>query len=169
MTPSEKEKRQEWATPDDVWKKINGVWNFQLDACASLENTKCPAFYGKAADSLSDDCPWVTEHHWRVYCNPGFGKMMPWIEKAITEYQKRSDSVVVVMGKSDQSTKWYKRAQEHCFVVNLAGPRVQFESPEDINATSNNHCNSLFVFGGPPIVSLGKHIKTNIANWYWRE
>ena len=162
--------RQEASTPDILWQKINALWDFQIDVCASFTNRKCERYYdGAFQDALDDQYEWVNENHQRAFCNPPFGKMQPWIEKAIREYQKRPDAVVVVLGKNDPSTKWYRLAQEHCYVIDLAGKRVQFDPAPGIKFTQNNHCNSLFVFGGPPVSSFGKHFKTNKCNWYWSE
>lgn len=161
--------RQEAATPDKLWQKINALWDFQIDVCASPYNTKRQKFFDANQDALSDKCPWVCDEWWRAYCNPPFGKMQPWIDKAIREYQKHPNGLVVVLGKNDPSTKWYRAAQEHCYVIDLAGKRVQFDPAPGIKFTQNNHCNSLFVFGGPPVSSFGKHFKTNKCNWYWND
>lgn len=38
-------KTVEWETPQDFFDKLNAEFGFTLDACATVENAKCPKFY----------------------------------------------------------------------------------------------------------------------------
>lgn len=46
-------KSDEWATPDDLFKKLNQEFRFTLDACANEENHKCDRWFGIREDGLS--------------------------------------------------------------------------------------------------------------------
>jgi site-specific DNA-methyltransferase (adenine-specific) len=45
-----------WATPKDFFQKLDWRFGpFDLDPCASAQNTKCPNFFTEAEDGLSKD------------------------------------------------------------------------------------------------------------------
>ena len=71
-------KTNEWETPQDFYNKLNEEFNFTLDACASLENHKCPIFFTEKENGLIQD--WSSH---RVFCNPPYGREVgKWVEKA---------------------------------------------------------------------------------------
>ena len=35
----------EWSTPDDLFAELNGIFHFDLDACASPANAKCARYF----------------------------------------------------------------------------------------------------------------------------
>lgn len=45
----------EWATPQDLFDKLDATFHFTLDPCATPENTKCAKFYTKGQDGLKQD------------------------------------------------------------------------------------------------------------------
>ena len=45
----------EWATPDNIFKELNSEFNFNLDACATQDNHKCPKFFTKEDDGLAQN------------------------------------------------------------------------------------------------------------------
>jgi site-specific DNA-methyltransferase (adenine-specific) len=45
-------KTNEWATPQDFFDKLNEEFNFNLDPCATTENTKCEFYYTETVDGL---------------------------------------------------------------------------------------------------------------------
>ena len=44
-----------WSTPQDFFDKQNEKHNFNLDACALKENTKCEKFYTPEQDALKQN------------------------------------------------------------------------------------------------------------------
>jgi len=82
-------KSEDWATPQDVFDKLNAEFSFTLDPCATIENNKCDKFYTIAEDGLLQD--WAGE---RVFMNPPYGrKIRVWVRKA---YRSSLDGAVVV-------------------------------------------------------------------------
>ena len=71
----------EWATPQDLFNKLNEKYMFTLDPCATKENAKCDNYITKEDDGLLQD--------WRgevVFMNPPYGReISKWIEKAYIE------------------------------------------------------------------------------------
>lgn len=73
-------KTDDWATPQDLFDKLNTEFNFTLDPCATSENAKCSKFYTKKDNGLSKD--WSGE---KVFCNPPYGRVIgDWVKKCAT-------------------------------------------------------------------------------------
>lgn len=70
----------EWATPQELFDRLNKIFRFNLDAAATLENAKCNEFYTKEENGLSR--PW----HGNVWLNPPYGRQIgAWVKKAYEE------------------------------------------------------------------------------------
>ena len=64
----------EWATPQELFDKLNGAFHFTLDPCATPENAKCSKFYTREQDGLKQD--WgggrymvqsaIRQNYWRL-------------------------------------------------------------------------------------------------------
>lgn len=93
----------DWATPQDIFDRLNYVFNFTLDPCADDKNAKCPTFFTKEDDGLSKD--W--EGH-RVFCNPPYGRNATgnWIKKCYDE-SKKPGTIVVALIPARTDTKWF--------------------------------------------------------------
>ena len=94
---------REWETPWELFRKIDSLYHFTLDVCATPENKKCERFFSKADDGLAQE--------WKGVCwmNPPYGRdVEPWIKKAY----KAADSgaaVVVALLPARTDTKWFHR------------------------------------------------------------
>lgn len=44
-----------WSTPQDLFDKLNAVWNFNTDVCALPENAKCKHYYSPEQDGLRQE------------------------------------------------------------------------------------------------------------------
>ena len=47
--------KEDWATPQDFFDKLNEEFGFDLDPCASEENHKCEHYYTKQENGLLKD------------------------------------------------------------------------------------------------------------------
>ena len=56
----------EWATPQDVFNKLNAEFSFDLDPCATAANAKCLRYFTEEDDGLVQ--PWTG----RVFANPPY-------------------------------------------------------------------------------------------------
>ena len=66
-----------WETPQEFFDKLDAEFHFNLDVCATPENTKCAAYYTPEMDGLSQ--PW----YGRCWCNPPYGRGVgAWVQKA---------------------------------------------------------------------------------------
>lgn len=46
---------EEWATPQDLFDKLNEEFSFTLDPCATPQNHKCDQYYTKEQNGLNMD------------------------------------------------------------------------------------------------------------------
>lgn len=82
-----------WATPQDLYDKLNSEFNFTLDPCATPQNAKCVKFYTKEQDGLRQD--WGGD---AVFCNPPYGRdIYAWVRKCFMEAQKINTTVVMLI------------------------------------------------------------------------
>lgn len=89
-----------WATPQSFFDTYNQKYNFSLDACASPENAKCPKYFTKEDDGLSQ------EWHGTVWMNPPYGReIIKWMKKAYESSLKGTTVVCLVPSRTD--TKWW--------------------------------------------------------------
>jgi hypothetical protein len=69
--------KDERFTPQPLWLELDREFGFTLDACATAESAKCKRFFTRAEDGLAQS--WACE---RVWCNPPWSDIRPWVEKA---------------------------------------------------------------------------------------
>jgi phage N-6-adenine-methyltransferase len=100
-----------WSTPQDFFDALNAEFNFTLDVCATAENAKCPKFYTKEDDGLSQ--PWwfygtnAGREHGAAFVNPPYGKEIGrWVKKASEEAQPGFTIVALLPARTD--TKWFQ-------------------------------------------------------------
>lgn len=96
-------KKTDWATPQDLFDRLNGVWNFTLDVCASDGNAKCKRYFTETDDGLSKE--WSGEVCWM---NPPYGRAIKnWIKKAYDESQKGATVVCLIPSRTD-TVYWHE-------------------------------------------------------------
>lgn len=108
-------KSNEWATPQDLYDKLNNKYNFTLDPCSTIENHKCNKFYTIKENGLIQD--WSNEI---VFCNPPYGReIYDWVKKCYNEYLKGTKIVLLIPSRTD--TKYF-----HEFLYNKPNIKIQF-------------------------------------------
>lgn len=66
-----------WATPQELFDKLNAEYHFTLDVCALPENAKCERYFTPDIDGLKQEWTGV------CWCNPPYGREIgEWVEKA---------------------------------------------------------------------------------------
>ena len=76
------------ALPPAVFADLQERFLFTIDVAASAENTKCDRFCTEERSGIKE-----TWAHERVYCNPPYSNIRPWVEKAWSE----PDAELIVM------------------------------------------------------------------------
>lgn len=112
----------DWATPKDLFRKLNEVFKFTLDPCASEANAKCENFLTKEDDSLNKDWSYIAGYG-NIFMNPPYGRGIGvWVKKAS---EQRSMVVCLLPARTD--TKWW---QDYCLkadVIHFIEGRLYFE------------------------------------------
>ena len=89
-----------WATPIEFYKKLDEVYKFTLDVCATDENAKCDKYFTKEIDGL--------QQQWdgSVWMNPPYGKeIIKWMKKAYESSLQGATVVCLVPSRTD--TRWW--------------------------------------------------------------
>jgi phage N-6-adenine-methyltransferase len=118
--------RQDYQTPKELMMAIYhrfGIPGFTLDAAASVGNAQADRFYTAEDNGLVH--PWAT---W-TWCNPPFGHIAPWVEKAWTESLLTASSMLLVPA-SVGSNWWRDWVHNKAHVVFLNG-RITFVGATD--------------------------------------
>jgi phage N-6-adenine-methyltransferase len=91
-------------TPDDVFVPLNSKHTFTLDVAASDRNTKCARYFTRHDDGLLRS--WKDE---RVWCNPPFSRLEPWIAKAWQEMEAGCELVVMLLPANRCEQKFWQQ------------------------------------------------------------
>ncbi len=158
---AEREMRQMWGTPSDFWRVIDSEFAFERDACATAHNTKCKDFISPEQDALVT--PWVDANARRVWANPGFSNLGPWVFRAFRESRKYPDALVALLAIPSVSARWWRVAAHASEIRFIAGQRIQIDPPPGIRRSSNARENCLLIF-------RGSHSGTpDMWTWFWNE
>ena len=87
--------------PDDEFAKLQGRFRFTLDAAASVENARLPRFCTIADCGLT--VSWAGE---RVYCNPPYSDIRPWVMKAWREASAAALIVLLLPANRTEQGWW---------------------------------------------------------------
>ena len=94
-----------WSTPDDFYKKLDRIFHFEVDVCATAENAKCKNFYSIENDGLKKN--WVGS----VWMNPPYGRgIYEWVKKAY-ESGKAGATVVCLLPARVDTAWWHEYCQ----------------------------------------------------------
>lgn len=108
--------RQDWPTPNETFAPLNAEFGFTLDAAASAENTKAPAFLTEADNAMTKD--WGSHIVW---LNPPYGSggypLSGWVQKAHKASQAGATVVMLIPARTN--TNWF---HDYC----LAHGEVRF-------------------------------------------
>lgn len=110
----------EWATPPELFDKLNARFSFTLDPASTESNALCQKFYTIAQDGLSQS--WKGE---RVFLNPPYGRQIgAWCRKACVESEGGALVVGLLPARTDTGW-WHEYIQGKAQVVFLRG-RIKF-------------------------------------------
>ena len=90
-------------TPLDVFTELAARFGgFSIDVAAAEHNTKCERFYSVDDDGLAQS--WAGE---RVWCNPPYSDIGPWVEKAHAEAD-RAELIVMLLPANRTEQGWWQ-------------------------------------------------------------
>lgn len=93
------------ATTRETFALLHERFRFTVDVAASAHNAKLPRFYSIEDDGLAQS--WAGE---RVWCNPPYSLIEPWIEKAHAETD--AELIVLLLPANRTEQGWWQRQVE---------------------------------------------------------
>lgn len=106
---------------------------FTLDAAASAANAKCPFYFDRAVDGLTQ--PWSG----RVWCNPPYSDCRSWVSKALKEWESGRCEVIVLLLPANRTEQgWWqelvepRRDRHGPLRCEFLPGRMRFDRPEAI-------------------------------------
>ena len=151
---------------DELAQRYAGGF-FDLDVAAAESTAKAPLYYTKVENGLKQ--PWGDVHRiWglvlgihpqpysfvdrpsRVWLQPPWSDISPWVDKAIAEVAAGRCSVVVGLLPSRTGTEWYAKLDREAELIVPIRGRVNFPSPT--LKTSSNPEDCLVTVIRPPLV-----------------
>lgn len=116
-------------TAPEVFGPLHERFRFTIDVAASARNAKLPRFWTVAENALVQR--WRGE---RVWCNPPYSNIRPWVEKAWLEWRAPSGPHLIVMLLPANRTEqpWWQDLVEPLrdsgdgFAVEFIGGRLRF-------------------------------------------
>ncbi len=113
-------------TPRDVFDPLHAEFEFTLDAAASEANALLERYYSRADNGLAQS--WKGE---RVWCNPPYSEIRPWVEKMVASGARL---VVMLLPANRTEQAWW---QDYIEPLRRAGRietrflrgRLRFDTP----------------------------------------
>lgn len=115
------------ATTPEVFDPLHARFSFTVDVAASEHNAKLPRFFSLDEDGLEQT--WEGE---RVWCNPPYSNIAPWIEKAWAESDRAELIVFLLPANRTEQTWWqdmvepYRDRSESSLRVEFLRGRLRF-------------------------------------------
>lgn len=137
-------------TPDHLFKQLNNIFCFTLDAACTTKNCKCVlGFYHDLGDNaLNSD--WSDQ---RVFCNPPFSQKAAFIEKAYNEVINGDCPIcVMILPSNCQDSKAFQKYIKKNFFYETISGRVAFIDPETGQAMKGNNSGTTIVYFKKDIV-----------------
>jgi len=126
------------ALPPSDFAQLHRRFHFSIDVAASPDNAKLPRYLTPREDGLTTS--WDSE---RVYCNPPFSNIEPWLIKAWT--QTCAQLVVMLLPANRTELGWWQRWVEPYrdrhglpLHVEFLPGRLRFLSPGDLKIRPNS-------------------------------
>lgn len=113
-------RRQDWQTPGWLFERLDKRYGFTVDAAATKRTAKLPRYWTPTDDGLVQ--PWEGE---RVFCNPPFGSIGPWVRKAA---ESAAFSVLIVPVRTE-TPWWCEWVLPHASEIVFVRGRLHFDPP----------------------------------------
>jgi phage N-6-adenine-methyltransferase len=128
-------------TAPEVFGPLHERFRFTIDVAASAQNAKLPVYCSIEHDGLKES--WSGE---RVWCNPPYSNIQPWVEKAWGEWLApvRPGLIVMLVPANRTEQRWWQdwiegerdRDDTYLHVEFLRG-RLRFIEPGDTEVRPN--------------------------------
>lgn len=132
----------EFETPRHIFRQLNNIFHFTLDAAASDNNHLCEYYFTKFENGLYRG--WTLH---RVFCNPPFSNKADWINKANEEVQNNNCPIVVmILPLNCMDTKVWHEVIEGRYHYEILKGRIAFIDPETKQPRKGNNSGTVIVY-----------------------
>jgi len=109
--------KDEWGTPNNLFRRLDKEFNFTIDVAADLNNKKCKRCFTKKENGLKQS--WKGE---RVFCNPPYSghQIRDWVMKAFKERNNAEVIVLLIPVRTDRKY-FHKYILHHAEIRFLEG------------------------------------------------
>jgi len=126
------------ALPEADFAKLNERFNFTIDVAAAAHNRKLDRFYSMENSGLN--ASWSGE---RVYCNPPFSDITPWVEKAWAETSAPLIVMLLPANRTEQNwwQKYVEPRRDRCgspLTLEFLPGRMRFLNPGETDVKPNS-------------------------------
>lgn len=90
-------------TPPKIFEPLHAEFGFTLDAAANESNAKLPFYMTLETDGLTR--PWTG---WRVWCNPPYSDIRPWVQKAWAEHRDGCELIAMLLPANRCEQGWWQ-------------------------------------------------------------
>lgn len=112
----------EWVTPQYLFDYLNRIFNFEVDAAATKENTKCPIFFDKETNGLYQKWDKTT------WCNPPYDRnLFAWVYHAEKNHYWHNNTIVMLI-PARTDTKYFHYAVKHGAKIVFIKGRLKFSN-----------------------------------------
>lgn len=115
-----------WATPRDLFERLDAEFGFVWDLAAEVWSAKCDCYFTRDQDALAQ--------RWRningsLFCNPPFSELKEWAAKA--RYEAAQGAVVVMLLPAHRCEQpWFQgHVIGHAHEVRMIRRRVAYDPP----------------------------------------
>lgn len=139
--------KDEWETPPEIFDPLNAEFDFDLDPCATKENSKCEMYFTIEKDGHHR--PWAESGYKCAFINPPYSKLKFWIAKSAEESKRGMTCVMLIPARTDTKA-WHSyiydydsRRFRHGVEVRFIPGRVTFwenGKPAVSNKTGKKQC-----------------------------
>lgn len=119
--------KDEWGTPQWLFDLLDQEFHFQVDAAATKENAKLPAYFEDLDSVPTLEFGWYCKGAWeRFFLNPPYsaGNIDRFMQKAYEESQK--GSIVVCLVPCATDTRWWHNYAMKAQEIRFIKGRVRF-------------------------------------------
>lgn len=144
------ENKNLWSTPQWLFDALNNEFNFDIDAAANAENTKCDLFIDESLNALSNES-WRSLHTFvgdcSVWINPPYSRGMVklFMEKARQQADDENITTVLLVPATPEAAWWPERAEIR-FITN---GRISFIHPITNKPVNGNTKGSVVIIMRP--------------------
>lgn len=171
MIPLSTKSRQDYRTPQWLWRVLDDKFRPTLDAAADASNTLCRRWFGPGSDT-----PDALIAEWRskrIFCNPPYantrGGIRAWLDRGHAGIQSGvAELVVFLLPANTTGTHWFRLYAPQSRVIFLS-PRVAFEDRYGRKVPSPPHASMLLIMDGVTLPGINAETPIRSSVWYLRE